>query len=103
MKEIIYKYVDFNGLECLLENGTLKFSKPDDFNDPFEFHDALVDKKLKLKHWIQIYREREGKLSKERLKQLGESFRKKTKKFKIILFSNLTMRNLQQEFPVLVK
>ncbi len=80
MNETIYKYIDLKGLECILKNETLKFTKPSDFNDPFEFHEALVDRKLKLEHWIQIYKKRENKLSKERKKELIETFKNNNQK-----------------------
>jgi hypothetical protein len=38
----MYKYFDIIGAEAIIENNTLKFSSPDCFNDPFEFHDGLV-------------------------------------------------------------
>ena len=32
----IYKYTDIESLKLILKNATLKFSKPSDFNDPFD-------------------------------------------------------------------
>ena len=32
----IYKYTDIESLKKILENSTLKFSKPSEFNDPFD-------------------------------------------------------------------
>jgi hypothetical protein len=67
MKDTIYKYVDFNGLECILRNRTLRFKHPQDFNDPFEFHDSLVDRKLSISHLKEIEKKLDKNLTKERL------------------------------------
>lgn len=40
-KEILYKYVDLNTVKLILENHSLKFSCPDEFNDPFELSTIL--------------------------------------------------------------
>jgi hypothetical protein len=32
----LYKYVSYYGLEKILENHSLKFSRPSDFNDPLD-------------------------------------------------------------------
>lgn len=67
MTDTIYKYIDFNGLECILNNKTLRFKHPSDFNDPFEFHDRLVDKKLSISHLKKIDKKFDKNLTKERL------------------------------------
>ena len=42
-KVSVYKYIDVQGGEKLIENKTFKFSKPKDFNDPFDLYDDLID------------------------------------------------------------
>lgn len=74
MTDKIYKYVDIVGLECILKNGTLKFTKPEDFNDPFEFHDSLVERELSYKHWLEIIKKKIPDISTGRLKQLIDIF-----------------------------
>ena len=78
MKEIVYKYVDFKGLELILKNNTLKFTNPADFNDPFEFHNSLVDRKLSAKHKLQIVRKYEKNLTAEKLRRYKEIIRKES-------------------------
>ena len=36
LPQYIYKYTDVASLKLIIENSTLKFSKPSDFNDPFD-------------------------------------------------------------------
>jgi len=36
LPQFIYKYTDIKSLKLILENSTLKFSKPSEFNDPFD-------------------------------------------------------------------
>ena len=57
---MIYKYVDIEGAKHILRNYTLKFTKPDDFNDPFEFHNELVKKEITIEHFEEIVRKRES-------------------------------------------
>lgn len=71
---MIYKYVDYKGLRCIIKNSTLKFSKPKDFNDPFEFHESLVDKRISLNHYIQIVQKREKFFSDGRLLKCIKEF-----------------------------
>ena len=66
---MIYKFVDYDGLRCILKNNTLKFSKPKDFNDPFEFHENLVDMRVSLDHFIQIVEKRVINFTEERRQQ----------------------------------
>lgn len=40
---IIYKYTSSDTAEKILSSNTLWFSNPDDFNDPFDCHEALMD------------------------------------------------------------
>ena len=42
-KLLVYKYIDFEGGKALIQNSTFKFSKPNEFNDPFDFYDELID------------------------------------------------------------
>ncbi|EKD32216.1 MAG: hypothetical protein ACD_77C00146G0003 [uncultured bacterium] len=51
---ILYKYTDIVGAKKFLRNLTLKFSKPKEFNDPFEFHEKLIDDNLSEEHFLQI-------------------------------------------------
>jgi hypothetical protein len=64
---MIYKYLDFEGANCVLKNSTLKFSNPKKFNDPFELHHNLVEKKISFEHFEEIVRKRETDLEKVRL------------------------------------
>lgn len=42
--DLVYKYVEIEtGLNRILKDTSLKFSKPEDFNDPFDCHESLVD------------------------------------------------------------
>lgn len=69
MIDKIYKYVDKNGLERILKDSTIKFSKPNEFNDPFEFHESLVDYEFSDEHWLEIIKKREPNVTNERLKR----------------------------------
>jgi len=40
---ILYKYVDLDTAELIMENSTVKFSKPSSFNDPFELTSLFYD------------------------------------------------------------
>lgn len=74
MDTLIYKYTDLVGLKSILMDSTLKFTKPEDFNDPFEFHDNLVDTKLTNKHLKQIVKEREHNVTQEGLKRKIQTY-----------------------------
>ncbi|MDR0659888.1 MAG: DUF2971 domain-containing protein [Prevotellaceae bacterium] len=74
---LIYKYAGKEGVKAILSNETLKFEKLDSFNDPFEFHPALVDKVPSQKHIRSTVERRDGKISKERRKELKSYFVKK--------------------------
>lgn len=41
--ELIYKYVDLDTAEKIIDNHSLKFSSPTTFNDPFDLNNSLVD------------------------------------------------------------
>src|SRR5574337_2128898 len=41
--EMIYKYVDLDTAEKIIENHSLKFSSPITFNDPFDLNNSLID------------------------------------------------------------
>ncbi len=80
MNDFIYKYVDLNGLKIILKNQTLKFSNPLDFNDPFEFHDNLVDRKLSAKHQLEIYKKFDKNITREKLKWYKKEIKEDLKK-----------------------
>ncbi len=42
-KIFIYKYIDFNGGLSLIRNQSFKFSNPNNFNDPFDLYEELID------------------------------------------------------------
>jgi len=42
-KILIYKYIDFNGGISLIQNQSFKFSNPNNFNDPFDLYEELID------------------------------------------------------------
>lgn len=47
----VYKYIDFDGGMKMIKNGTLKFSKTEDFNDPYDLHEGLIDVQKSLEHF----------------------------------------------------
>ena len=40
---ILYKFVDFNGAEKIIENGTLRIKNPINFNDPYDCYPKLIN------------------------------------------------------------
>lgn len=42
-----YKYVTLEVAKIIISDGTLKFTSPVNFNDPFDFHPAALEKGLK--------------------------------------------------------
>jgi hypothetical protein len=42
LPNIIYKYTDIDGAIKIISDNTLKYSNPNDFNDPFEFNEGLL-------------------------------------------------------------
>ena len=54
----MFKYVDFIGAEAFIGQNTLKFSSPSSFNDPFEFHDGLVEYDISKKYFKEIIKKR---------------------------------------------
>lgn len=74
MIDRIYKYVDIAGLEAILKKSTLKFTKPSDFNDPFEFHDSLVERDLSVNHMRDIIQKREPDITVSALNRHLENF-----------------------------
>jgi len=54
----MFKYVDFLGAEAIIGRNTLKFSSPSSFNDPFEFHDGLVEYDISKKYFKEIIKKR---------------------------------------------
>lgn len=54
----LYKYTSFDSALKIIENNSLKFSLPREFNDPFEMTNALIDisyTKSDLKKWIDTF------------------------------------------------
>nr|WP_294897177.1 DUF2971 domain-containing protein [uncultured Pedobacter sp.] len=48
-QKVFYKYVDFEtGFEKIIKEQTLKFSNPEEFNDPFDCHEYLLNIDLSL-------------------------------------------------------
>lgn len=41
--ETVYKYSDYIGGYAMLENSTLRFASPSQFNDPFDCYSRLID------------------------------------------------------------
>ena len=54
----MFKYVDIVGAEAIIDYNTLRFSSPDCFNDPFEFHDGLVKFEVTKNYFKEIVRKR---------------------------------------------
>lgn len=96
--EIIYKYVDFDiGFEKIIQERTLKFSNPKDFNDPFDCNEKLLNINLD-KDWSQKYLTEAGQhFTRETRRELLKKSKKsniyhdvlkdKKKEFKVCCFS----------------
>ena len=41
--QILYKFVDYDGAEKIIENGTLLIKNPINFNDPYDCHPKLIN------------------------------------------------------------
>lgn len=78
IRDTLYKYVDLKGLESILINHTLKFTNPKDFNDPFEFHDNLVDRKMSAKHQLESLKKYGKDLTKESIRRYKDQVRLET-------------------------
>lgn len=55
---IAYKYTSYETALKIIENGTLKFSAPSEFNDPFELTNSLIDtsfRKKDLREWLNTF------------------------------------------------
>ncbi len=79
MNEFIYKYVDLKGLEFILNDQTLKFTNPSDFNDPFEFHVNLVDKRLSPRHILEIYKKFDPNITREKINRFKKDIKNESK------------------------
>lgn len=77
----LFKYINIDGLEKTLKNCTLKFTKPEDFNDPFEFNDSLVKREISKYHLKEIVKHREPKVSRRRLKGLMKIYKTDKEEF----------------------
>ena len=53
--QVIYKYMPVETAMLILENRTLMFQRPDNFNDPFELHLSLMDFEFDEKQAVEIY------------------------------------------------
>ncbi|MFW6272986.1 MAG: DUF2971 domain-containing protein [bacterium] len=100
--DIVFKYSDFDtGLNKILLQQSLKFSNPNDFNDPFDSHENLInikhDKKLvdevlrnsELNSIFKITRKERRKLEKDIFKKeiYQPILRKKRNEYKLSCFS----------------
>lgn len=54
----MFKYKDINGARFIIRDKTLKFSRPDHFNDPFEFYDELVEFDITQSYFKKIVEKR---------------------------------------------
>ncbi len=104
ISDIIYKFCDLDtGVEKLLIEGSLKFTCPTDFNDPFEFHTGLIKADIDSNYMDTLFYPRLSsfteieiaEVKKEVLKdaeKLINDFRKvmeyQKKSFKVTSFSN---------------
>lgn len=87
MNEFVYKYVDLEGLKLILKNKTLKFTNPSDFNDPFEFHVNLVDRRLSLRHILGIYKKYDKTITREKIKRYKKEIKNNSKQSDNELFN----------------
>ena len=72
----IYKYTSFESALKIIENNSLKFSLPQEFNDPFEMTNALIDTKYTkpdLREWLDSFPD----FSNSKKKQLFQDYNKK--------------------------
>lgn len=52
---MLYKFAKKEGIISILKYNTLKFSLTSEFNDPFEFHSSLIDKKISFKYLSDLF------------------------------------------------
>lgn len=79
IRKTLYKYVDLKGLESILKSSTLKFTNPQDFNDPFEFHENLVDRKMSAKHQLESLKKYGQNLTEDSIKSYKQQVRIETR------------------------
>ncbi|MCW3122551.1 MAG: hypothetical protein JWQ38_2043 [Flavipsychrobacter sp.] len=53
--QVIYKYMPIETALLMLQNRTLMFQRPDNFNDPFELHLSLMDFEFEADQAVKIY------------------------------------------------
>ena len=74
---ILYRYLDFHGGLKTLENSALKATRPNQFNDPFEYHirATIKDKRKAFRKYIIGGKENDDldRLARESLKKKGIS------------------------------
>lgn len=92
--DILYKYVDLNTAKLILKNHSLKFSKPDEFNDPFELsldHFDYSFSKKDLKKFIDLHYSNKSLKEKERIFEINKT---KLSDFRLALADQMnTIRN----------
>ena len=83
-KILVYKYIDFSGAVALLSDKCFKFSHSQDFNDPFDLYDELIDfKKFEPLRFDNLTREQKRNIKKTPLKRLEEKLKIEWKKHRI--------------------
>jgi hypothetical protein len=81
--ELIYKYVDLDTAEKIIENHSLKFSSPITFNDPFDLNNNLVDFSYNRMDLKKVVDKGKGSMNhSERKKLLNENLKKSENVFK---------------------
>lgn len=75
LPQFIYKYVDIETAKRILENSTLKFSKPSEFNDPFDCNLTIDtnNSQEEIEAYISLVK-RSKNLNDEQVKELRRSF-----------------------------
>jgi hypothetical protein len=92
MNEFVFKYVDLKGLGFILNDKTLKFTNPSDFNDPFEFHVNLVDRRLSPRHILEIYKKYDKNITREKIKRYKKEIKNDSKHPDSELFNQFEKR-----------
>lgn len=101
--DIVYKYVGLKaGLDYILKDNTLKFTNPEDFNDPFDCHEKLINIVIDTNKEKEYILNRANELNftrSERRKHLRNTgnpknytkvLKKEKKKFKVSCFSEVS-------------
>jgi hypothetical protein len=81
--ELIYKYVDLDTAEKIIEGHSLKFSSPTTFNDPFDLNNSLIDFSGTKRDFKSLIDQAKGSMNhSERKKLLNESVKRPENIFK---------------------